>query len=1059
MKKLYIRIPLGILLLLGLFTASLAQQKPTLEQKAERTRQFNPESDEAFRSKWNIRKIRSAVNAQNKPKQFGIPTRKFEAASPIPTGEIRRITLDPKTRLPIAIRTRARLSARGRVTSMATASEFKDAYLSKLQNYIPNKEAKEEFDVKKFHTDRLGHTHLKLQQVFKGLPVWGSEAMIHIRPDGEELFNGRFTFTPQLTELSPRISPEDAIRRVEQDLPSQFPVIEIGPKQSERMRYAGPQAKLLIYADPLKPQEHFLAYEVEIRPNVKDHVFYMVNALTGDIITTMNHTCTFAHEIPEAALPPTNSSGTDLNGQAQNFSVFDVGQGFLMVDATKNMYRGDNTTLRNDDGLIITWDHANNLRTDDIQPVGSGSNQWGNTAVSAHVNASICYEYFESKFDHVSIDDRGRDMNSFINVPDPETGRAMDNAYWNGYGIYYGNGDRAFSALAGALDVAAHEMTHGVISSTANLVYQDEPGALNESFADVFGVLIENEDFRLGEEVVNTQFFPSGALRNVADPNQGGNNLNDPGYQPANVSEQFRGSQDNGGVHINSGIPNRAFANFILDEDVSQTQAEQVYYRALTEYLIRSSQFVDARLAVIRATEDLYGPEQVAAAERAFDEVGILDPNAGGEPTTDPFEELEENPGEDLIVLVNTANRASDPNRIYIYDPNAAGQGFPFTALSTSEPFNPISVSDDGRTLAWVDSADRQIRFIDDFGTPDQRPTAIETQRTWDNVALSRDGLRLAAVSTQIDTSIFVFNLETGDGLQYVLSNPTTAEGISAANVLFADALEWTFGGDFLMYDALNVVSNTDGFEESYWDIGFIQVWDTENGDFGDGTIIKLFTDIPEGTSVGNPVFAKKSPFIIAYDELVSNDPSTSVDDEHYIRTLNIETGDGLRIFENNIFGWPSYSPDDQQLTFTTYNVDEDRNEIGVLNLQADKLQAAGDPQFPVSEAKWSVWFATGERSLSVDIDDTLTNGKPFVLFPNPAGESISIQYELARKVEMDFGLYNHLGQRMRNLDSPADATPGFHQLEVDISQLSAGMYMVIWEVEGQREITKFVKR
>ena len=75
-------------------------------------------------------------------------------------------------------------------------------------------------------------------------------------------------------------------------------------------------------------------------------------------------------------------------------------------------------------------------------------------------------------------------------------------------------------------------MTHGVISSTANLVYQDEPGALNESFADVFGVLIENEDFRLGEEVVNTRFFPSGALRNVADPNQGGNSLNDPAINP-----------------------------------------------------------------------------------------------------------------------------------------------------------------------------------------------------------------------------------------------------------------------------------------------------------------------------------------------------------------------------------------------------------------------------------------------------------------------------------------------------------------------------------------------
>ena len=91
----------------------------------------------------------------------------------------------------------------------------------------------------------------------------------------------------------------------------------------------------------------------------------------------MNHTCTFALEHSGAVLPPTNASGTDLNGDAQNFSVFDVGQGFLLVDATKNMYRGDNNTLENNDGLIITWDHMNNRSTDDIQPVGSGSKSMG----------------------------------------------------------------------------------------------------------------------------------------------------------------------------------------------------------------------------------------------------------------------------------------------------------------------------------------------------------------------------------------------------------------------------------------------------------------------------------------------------------------------------------------------------------------------------------------------------------------------------------------------------------------------------------------------------------
>ena len=467
---------------------------------------------------------------------------------------------------------------------------------------------------------------------------------------------------------------------------------------------------------------------------------------------------------------------------------------------------------------------------------------------------------------------------------------------------------------------------------------------------------------------------------------------------------------------------------------------------------------MDARLAVIQSAEDLYGQEQADAARRAFDEVGILDPNAGGEPTTDPFDELEVNPGADLIVLVNTEDAASDPNRIYIFDPNTPQGNNPFTPISQSEPNRPMSVSDDGNTMAWVDQSDNQIRFIDDFGTPDQRESIIETERTWDNVALSRDGLRLAAISTELDTSIFVFNLETGNGVRYILFNPTTAEGVSAGNVLYADAMEWTFAGDFLMYDALSRVSNTDGFEEEYWDIGFLKVWDTENNDFGDGTIIKLFTDIPEGTSVGNPVFSKNSPFIIAYDELVNNDPSTFADDEYFVKTLNIETGDVVSVVQNNTIGYPTYSPDDTRLAFTTTDENGDDN-IAEIALQADKLQPAGDPFLTVLLAKWPIWFATGERSLSVDIDETLTNGKPLVVFPNPAGESISVQYELSQQVEMDFGLYNSMGQRLRKLDKPSDANPGSHQLEVDIAELPTGIYMVIWEVEGEREVTRFLKQ
>ncbi len=98
----------------------------------------------------------------------------------------------------------------------------------------------------------------------------------------------------------------------------------------------------------------------------------------------------------------------------------------------------------------------------------------------------------------------------------------MDNAFWNGVFMAYGDGNVAFKPLAQALDVAAHEMTHGVIQHTVNLEYRGESGALNESFADVFAAMVDRDDWQLGEDVIKSLgLFPSGALRDMAHPHNG----------------------------------------------------------------------------------------------------------------------------------------------------------------------------------------------------------------------------------------------------------------------------------------------------------------------------------------------------------------------------------------------------------------------------------------------------------------------------------------------------------------------------------------------------------
>src|SRR5436190_23391353 len=98
----------------------------------------------------------------------------------------------------------------------------------------------------------------------------------------------------------------------------------------------------------------------------------------------------------------------------------------------------------------------------------------------------------------------------------------MDNAYWNGKFMAYGNGNVYFKPLAGGLDVAAHEMTHGVISNSANLEYLGESGAINESMADIFGCMVDSSNWKIGESVVKAPYFPSGALRDLSDPHNTG---------------------------------------------------------------------------------------------------------------------------------------------------------------------------------------------------------------------------------------------------------------------------------------------------------------------------------------------------------------------------------------------------------------------------------------------------------------------------------------------------------------------------------------------------------
>jgi Zn-dependent metalloprotease len=189
----------------------------------------------------------------------------------------------------------------------------------------------------------------------------------------------------------------------------------------------------------------------------------------------------------------------------------------------------------------------------------------------ADLSANRAYDWLGATFDlywkvyhRNSIDNHGRVLNAGVHF-----GNKTDNAYYNGAYMLFGDGDGVyFKDFTIPIDVAGHELTHGVTACEANLIYQNQPGALNESISDVFGTLVKQwsrkepaakADWLIGEGLFTSKVHGV-ALRSMKAP---GTAYNDPVLgkdpQPANMAHYVNTTTDNGGVHINSGIPSHAF--------------------------------------------------------------------------------------------------------------------------------------------------------------------------------------------------------------------------------------------------------------------------------------------------------------------------------------------------------------------------------------------------------------------------------------------------------------------------------------------------------------------
>lgn len=503
----------------------------------------------------------------------------------------------------------------GKLTAPSTKSvkEIVFTYLEQKEDtYKIGQNVSSNFKIVSQKKDELGFTKLKLQQVYKGVPVFGSVINAHVDKDG--------VLTSVSGKLAPELYNKSSLKKgttVKADAALKTAAADLQKKIGAAPELEHEATTELVVFVKDGQANYAYSAEFEFLYPEPGNYRYFVDATTGEVLDSYNQI--------HAAQP--SAGGNSLTGQDSTAS----GKGVLGDTKTFNTLLNSNGSYLVDrkrgDG-IFTYDAKNRTRTPGTLWLDSDNvynAAYDGAAVDAHAYAGQTYDYFLDVHNRNSYDGNGAQLVSTVHY-----GRSYNNAFWSGSQMVYGDGDgNTFIPLSGALDVIAHELTHAVTDTTADLIYQNESGAINESMSDIFGTMVEyhfnnNPDWQVGEDIY-TPNVAGDALRSMEDPTLSGD--------PDHYSKRYTGTGDYGGVHINSGISNKAaylLANGgthygVTVSGIGNDKTGDIYYRTLTQYLTPNSNYSHFRASTIQAATDLYGASspEVASVKAAFSAVGV----------------------------------------------------------------------------------------------------------------------------------------------------------------------------------------------------------------------------------------------------------------------------------------------------------------------------------------------------------------------------------------------------------------------------------------------------
>ena len=748
------------------------------------------------------------------------------------------------------------------------------------------------------HTDKLGRTHLRFRQQYQGLPVWPADIIVHLNPAGQvDVMNGAFVPTPKELSTIPVIDEATAVEYARTGL-------------TDGAEAEVTSSELIIYAPGDTPPR--LAWKLKLTIGLTAQWVVVIDAVNGDELTAYNQVM---HQHYGRSV---EDEGVDLFYETRQLNVWEQDDYLWMIDTSKDeeMFRkahGWHDWIQR--GAIWVRDAGNSeilfdapvVRKEEDPPVFLPD------AVSAAYNLSETYDYYSDRHQRKSFDDGEEDGASIHAIV--RYGENQKNAFWipGSNLIVFGDG-RPF---AGALDIVGHELTHGVIEHSANLLYQGQPGALNEAFADIFGEMIEartkdgEPDWITGRDLALPASGGGGPdlgrpVRNLKNPEAFLTHFGRP--YPKHMDEFFHIQEDNGGVHINSTIIGHAF--YLLDKDIDRPDAEKIFYLALTEYLVQNSQFIDARLACILAAEALIekGSIQERAAEataEAFDAVGILGPGSTPDPPDiPPVLGLDAT----LFVYRDVLGQFRLGRREALQGDREQGVQLAEDIVVRARP----SVSRDGSLAVFV-NAENDLCFIATDATDGDEQQCLESPDPVAAAAMSPDGrlfgLILLNELGNPDNTITIVNRETGEQRTFLLT-PSAYTGPAPDTLPYASTINFTADGQWLIYDALSTVT-VSGDEDNLIQRGQWSLY-TLHLQTGRG-----FPLIPprRGFHIAFPALGQTSDNFLTFDEFDETRNQSTV----YTAKLS----DGIVRNKKMIatveggFGVPGYTGDDAALVYS----------------------------------------------------------------------------------------------------------------------------------------------